>query len=108
MAGKRIPKRATINIDEDTLEALKSAKGRLSNNEYLKLLLPLTTTRVLKICKSRFDDAHSVVRGSNKHEGDPHQVDKYFDAIFQGLVLLLNRGNFDDVLDFINDALEDA
>jgi len=101
MTGKRIPKRATINIDEDTLESLKFAKGILSNNEYLKLLLPLSPNRALKIGNMLIRQAEGVIRGTNRTEASPNQVTDFFNAFISGLNVLVNKGDLDEILDII-------
>ena len=101
MTGKRIPKRASINIDEDTLESLKFAKGILSNNEYLKLLLPLSPNRALKVANTLIRQAEGVIRGTNRTEASPNQISDLFDAFISGLNILINTGDLDKVLDLI-------
>ena len=106
MTERRIPKRKTVNIDEDTLEALVKAKGHFSINEFLKKTLPLPVNRSLKIAKSLFDDIESVIIENDTHKANIVQIEVYFEAIYEGLVLLLKRGEFDDALEHISGYLQ--
>ena len=106
MTERRIPKRTNVNIDEDTLEALKNAKGSLSPNEFLKRSLPLPVNRSLRVIKSLFDDAQSVAIQNDRYKATTYQVTEYFTAIFEGLAVLLKRGKLDDVLELINAHLQ--